>query len=516
MGRAARAAHVAYELGLAMLVCSAATVAAAAPGNLTPALVWAVGLTTLVLIPLRLRHPVAVFVAGAVVGLCTGGENSLVLLVLSASAGYRAARWRPLCAAFGFGWLCWVVAAWLWEGRPGPIDLVVLSALFALFGVVPAIVGRMVRRRRAVVASMHRRNVDLHGRQAEVARRAQIRERARIARDLHDSLGHKLTLISLYTGTLPTADEEQRAETAALLREASTSAMAELRQILGILREDDDGAGPVGGLDDLDDLAGTARATGADVRVTRDGEPRPLPALTTHAAYRVVQEGLTNALRHAHGAAVRVVLRYESSTLTAEVVNGRGDERAAQSSGQGLFGLAERVRLAGGSLYHGPTPEGGYRLAAMLPYPDSRTGAADEPAPQPPPGDSGDFAELVARGKRRSLLGLAAAAVGAVSVTVLCGVGVAFPEWMGAVDPDTFEAVHPGDTEKTVRAALPPASWAETGAAGGSPVPEGASCVDYSAALLTQLREGSLVYRFCFRDGVLVHKQAFQDGGNGT
>jgi DNA-binding CsgD family transcriptional regulator len=116
----------------------------------------------------------------------------------------------------------------------------------------------------------------------------------RIARDLHDSLGHQLTLTSLYAGTLGSADEQQREATVGLLRTTSAAAMGELRQILGILHQEDGGEqGTAQPLSSLDDLIGAAASAGATITLSRDGEPRPLPPLVEHAAYRVIQEGVT-------------------------------------------------------------------------------------------------------------------------------------------------------------------------------------------------------------------------------
>ncbi|MFC4068926.1 sensor histidine kinase [Actinoplanes subglobosus] len=492
-----------YEVCLVALVTAGATVPAAA-ASWYPLAPWVVGLTTPVVMLLRLVDPLAAYLAAAVIGLGTGGPSTVLLVVLSASLAYRAARFWQVLTGLGVGWICFVASLY-WEEPLTVKWLVLLSALFALLACAPAGVARFVRRRRTLLAAMHRRNVQLHSRQGEIARQAQVRERTRIARDLHDSLGHKLTLISLYAAMMRDGDND-REKTADLVRQASSAAMTELRQILGLLGQDDTQP-EVRPLTGLDELADRARASGARVEVVREGEPRPLAALTEHAAYRVIQEGLTNALRHAHGGAIVLLLRYEPDALIARVTNTAGQRVVGATSGQGLLGLAERVRVAGGVLYHGPAPDGGFRLAATLAYPQ---GEPAVPAVEPvPPGP--DFATLVDRDRRRSRLILATTALSIAGFLLLCGAGVWLTAALVAVDRETFDAIRTGDTEKSVRERLPDAEAATTGVPGGRAVP-GATCVDYQASLLDQLgaETGEMIYRFCFRDGVLVDKQAIE------
>ncbi|MER5458608.1 histidine kinase [Micromonospora sp. NPDC002389] len=501
-----------YEISLVLLVTVAATFPAAT-ADWYPLMPWLVGATTPILMVLRLTNPLPAYVAAALVGLGTGGQSSLLLVVLSASLGYRVARWWQVAAGLSLAWACYVGSiAWT---DPLDVELVVVySALFVLCAALPAGVARLVRRRRVLLAAMHHRNVQLHSQQSEVARQAQTRERARIARDLHDSLGHKLTLISLYAGMLRTADDDGRSEAADLVRQTSSAAMTELRQILGILGQDDSQSA-VRPLTGLDELAAQARASGAEVEIVRAGEPRPLAALTEHAAYRVIQEGLTNALRHAQGGAIVLSLRYEPDALVAGVTNTVGQRVVRATSGQGLLGLTERVRVAGGMLYHGSTPDGGFRLAATLPYPgDERAVPTAEHRPPPAAEPEADFAALMDRDRRRSRLVLAATALSVAGCLVLCAAGVWLMMALVIVDRDTYDAVRVGQPEAEVRERLPDPDAAVTGAVGGRDVP-GAVCLDYQASILdrhdTDVDLGQTLYRFCFRDGVLVDKQTFQE-----
>ncbi|GAB7044138.1 MULTISPECIES: sensor histidine kinase [Catenuloplanes] len=485
--------RLAYEAVLLVLV-TAVVVAAAVPDPVYPLAPWLEGVAAPAVLLLRLRYPLPAYLAAALIGLVTGGASTILLAVLSASLAYRAAPAWQVAAGLAGGWAAFTGAVWWWEGRPDLADLVLTTALFALFALIPAGVARVVRRRRVLLAAMHRRNVQLHSQQGEVARAARARERTRIARDLHDSLGHKLTLISLYAGMQSTGGEH-----AELLRETSAAAMTELRQILGLLGQDDEQPS-VRSLDGLDELCAGARASGAQVEIIREGTARPLAPLTEHAAYRVIQEGVTNALRHAHGGTIVVSLRYEPDALIAGVTNTAGQRLARQTSGQGLLGLAERVRVAHGMLYHGPTPDGGFRLAATLPYP----GSAEAPAPAVP-----DFAELVERDRRHARRTLVATTLGIAGVLVLCCSGLWLTAALVVVDRDTYDTARVGRPEREVRDLLPDPEAGLTGAVGGRAVP-GADCVDYQASPLDQ--DGTdRVYRFCFRDGTLVDKQEFLD-----
>jgi signal transduction histidine kinase len=506
--RGAGPARLTYEVGLAVLLGALASVSALGYSSLPVAVAVLVAVSTLILVPLRLVYPAGAFATTAVLGVAGGGQSSATMFVLAVAAGYRMTGTRRTLAAFAVGLLCLLGSALLFEDADDAGSLVFLTAIFLLFAVLPAVVARIVARRRTLVTAMHTRNVQLHDQQAAVVRQARERERTRIARDLHDSLGHQLTLISLYTGTLATADEAQREATVGLLRSTSASAMGELRQILGILHQEDGGPGVAQPLSTLEDLITMARSAGADITLTRDGDTRPLAPMVEHAAYRVIQEGVTNALRHARGGAVRVDLHYEPDALIAEVVNEAGSPHPGPTSGQGLVGLDERVRLAGGVLHHSRTPAAGFRIAAMLPY---EAQVPDATAPAPP---DGDFTQQLYRSAQRSRIGLIALCVGVVALVGLCGGALLIAEMELTVGPGRFDAARVGDNEVAVRYHLPDPEAAVTDAVGGGAVPAGATCVDYQASYFTQLadrRDGDLHYRFCFADGTLVAKSAFYE-----
>jgi signal transduction histidine kinase len=167
------------------------------------------------------------------------------------------------------------------------------------------------------------------------------------------------------------ADPERARRPLAAVQQTGRSALTELRRMLGVLREmADEGPGlaPQPGLSALDELARQVREAGLPVNVRVEGEPRPLPPGIDLSAYRIVQEGLTNALKHAGPATAEVVVRYGPRELELVVRDdGRGRGPSANGGGHGLLGMRERVALYGGDLTAGPRPEGGFALAARLP-----------------------------------------------------------------------------------------------------------------------------------------------------
>jgi signal transduction histidine kinase len=209
---------------------------------------------------------------------------------------------------------------------------------------------------------------------ATEARAAAAEERARIAREMHDVVAHSLSVMVVQAEAAEAmldADPERARRPLAAVQQTGRGALTELRRMLGVLREmADEGAAlaPQPGLSGLDDLARQVRDAGLPVRVRVEGEPRPLPPGIDLSAYRIVQEGLTNALKHAGPASAEVVVRYGPRDLELEVRDdGRGRGGGANGGGHGLLGMRERVALYGGELAAGPRPEGGFALTARLP-----------------------------------------------------------------------------------------------------------------------------------------------------
>jgi signal transduction histidine kinase len=204
----------------------------------------------------------------------------------------------------------------------------------------------------------------------EEARIAAAEERARIARELHDVVAHSMSTIVLQAGAervnLPDAQRSTH-ETLSSIERTGREALAEMRRLVGILRADDEAArSPQPSLDRLDELIERVRRAGLDVELHREGTPAELAPGLDISAYRIVQEALTNALKHAGDARARVVVGYRPDAVEIEVVDdGRGG--AANGQGHGLIGLRERVSVFGGTLDAGPREGGGFRVHAVLP-----------------------------------------------------------------------------------------------------------------------------------------------------
>jgi signal transduction histidine kinase len=213
---------------------------------------------------------------------------------------------------------------------------------------------------------------------AEEARRRAGEERMRIARELHDVLAHNISLINVQAGVaLHLMDEQPGQSRTALvaIKQASNDALGELRSVLDVLRQGDEAPprAPASGLAQLDSLVAGAGATGLEVTTRVEGLPRPLPAGTDLAAFRIVQESLTNVTRHAGPASATVLVRYGPDDLTVRVDDdGRGPVAATgPGNGNGIRGMRERVAALGGELTTGPRPGGGFRVQARLPIDES-------------------------------------------------------------------------------------------------------------------------------------------------
>ncbi|MGW7482152.1 sensor histidine kinase [Nonomuraea muscovyensis] len=276
-----------------------------------------------------------------------------------AAAGIAAhlvqALWRPN-SGISFGW-------WL---------LLICAAYGALLGW-----GALARSRRALLISLRERARRAETEQGRRIAEARMAERRKLAREMHDVLAHRLSLVATHAGALeyrPDSSPDQLARAAGVVRSGVHQALEELRQVIGLLREENDlldEREPWPTLADLPDLIAEARQAGQNVRIS-DELPGAVPPATGRTGYRVVQEGLTNARKHAPGQPVEVQLRGTPGTpLLITITNPMpplGAAPTAPSSGIGLVGLTERVRLDGGQLDHHST-DGRFRLHARLPWP---------------------------------------------------------------------------------------------------------------------------------------------------
>ncbi|WP_433471996.1 sensor histidine kinase [Spirillospora sp. CA-142024] len=246
---------------------------------------------------------------------------------------------------------------------------------FGLLHVALLSTGMLVRSRRQLIASLRERARAAETEQRLRVEEARLLERERIAREMHDVLAHRISLLAVHAGALefrPDAPAEQR-EAAGIIRQSAYEAMEDLREVIGVLRDDSPGAEPERPQPTLADVAGLVRESrraGAEVTL-ENGVPdaASVPSRVGRHAYRIVQEGLTNARKHAPGAHVLVSLG-AGADLDIEIVNALPPgppARPLPGSGAGLVGLAERVALLGGTLEHGRTGDGRFRLRARLP-----------------------------------------------------------------------------------------------------------------------------------------------------
>ncbi|MBM9618353.1 sensor histidine kinase [Streptomyces zhihengii] len=264
--------------------------------------------------------------------------------------------------------------------RPDPSASYLVSAAAGVVLVLLMVGwGMLVRARRQLVAALRER---AHRAETEAglrAEQAQRLAREAIAREMHDVLAHRLTLLSVHAGALefrPDAPPAEVARAAGVIRDSAHEALQDLREIIGVLRAPGDGDGPdrpQPTLVTLDALVAESRQAGMTVAFdSAVADPAAVPAATGRTAYRIAQEGLTNARKHAPDTEVTVaVTGGPGEGLSVEVVNPAPTGRVGKvpGSGQGLIGLTERATLAGGRLEHGVTRDGGFRVAAWLPWP---------------------------------------------------------------------------------------------------------------------------------------------------
>ena len=292
---------------------------------------------------------------------------SLALILACYSCGAHLAL-RLAIVGIAIVLLPLAIVTVFFEGQAA--DLLFLGAVFG--GVWVA--GQVVRSRRDLTLELADRNVLLERERDERALVAVAEERTRIARELHDVVAHCVNLMVVQAAAERRSLGESDGETAAVLGSIETTgreALTEMRRLLGILRRDGEGAPlePPASLRGLETLAEQMREAGLPVEVHVDGERRPLPPGVDLSAYRIVQEALTNALKHAGPARAAVRVHHRARELELIVTDdGRSAPKAVNGDpGHGLIGMRERVALFGGSFDAGPRPEGGYRVHARLP-----------------------------------------------------------------------------------------------------------------------------------------------------
>ena len=252
---------------------------------------------------------------------------------------------------------------------------------FLLFvGVVAVawLLGHFVGDRQVYAAQLEERTAELEQAREELARRAVAEERLRLARELHDVVAHAMSVIAVQSGVgahVADSRPEEVGKALAAIEATSRSALIELRRLLGVLRQDGEPQAsltPAPGLANLEGLLAEVAKAGLAVRLRVEGAPVPLPAGLDLSAYRILQEALTNVVKHAGPAHAQVTIRYRDHEVAVQVIDdGRGVAAVAadgrRGTGHGLIGMAERVAVFGGDLEVGPRPGGGFRVAARLP-----------------------------------------------------------------------------------------------------------------------------------------------------
>ncbi|MFF9350102.1 sensor histidine kinase [Streptomyces sp. NPDC014734] len=396
--------------------------------------------------------------------------------------------------------------------------------------VLPWLAGRYRQARKALVDGGWQHALGLEQRQQQAVERARLRERTRIAADMHDSLGHELSLIALRAGALelsPGLTARDRDDVAAL-RAMVSDAVDHLRDTIGVLREDA-GSGRAGtGPSDADPLAervgaaaspesveqlvDRARASGADVTLHRTGGTSGMPPLADRALYRIVQESLTNALKHAPGSSVAVRISRDDGGTEVRVSDSRRAVRAprpvrsAAPGRHGLAGMRERVLLLGGTLRAAPTADG-FEVAAVLPDrpragpPESSPGAPDDP-------DRRSVPRLASAARRRAglrLLLASGAPVGIGLVALVSALLLGHRLSTCVLRPADYAALRVGDTQRAHAAVLPERSFRyPTDRMRALPSPTGSRCAFYRSNV--NVLEQVDVYRLCWSDARLVSK----------
>jgi signal transduction histidine kinase len=342
------------------------------PSSIATVLIVAAGVLSCLAIWWRRRWPAGVAIVAVVLNTVSPAASGATLVALFSVAIHR----RPM-VAIAIAALATATLPLYFSIYPNDWFDIAVAA-----GIQVAIVGwgMFIRSRLELMLSLRQR-----ARQAEAERDLRVRqarehERTRIAREMHDVVAHRLSLLSVHAGALeihPDAPPEQIARAASIVRASAHQALEDLRQVIDVLRTDPTGSEerrPQPTLANVADLVEESREAGTAVELEQRVDVDSLPAATGRTVYRIVQEGLTNARKHAAGGAVETAIDgAPGSGLTVEIVSRRPLAQLGQAdipgAGAGLAGLAERVSLAGGRLEHGRTASGDYRLRAWLPWP---------------------------------------------------------------------------------------------------------------------------------------------------
>jgi signal transduction histidine kinase len=340
----------------------------------------------------RRRYPVTVllvasaasivFATGAVPRSVFAAAPVIALFTLARAGRVRAALLTAGAVFTAYVLICWVFGAELGVAEPARPDLRTTVLLGAGLGLT-IVLGGAAKARAEHLAEMIKVRAERARAREEQERRQASEERLRIARELHDVLGHHLSLINVQAGVglhLMDKTPEQAREALTAIKTASAEALREVRAVLGVLRTEDEAAPrqPALGLDRLGELTADA---GLPVTTTVSGERRPLPAEVDRAAYRIVQEALTNVRRHAAGGTpAEITVEYGDRVLRLSVRNAGPAGSGPAGGGSGIAGMRARAESLGGTLTAGAAPDGGFQVVATLPVPALETTDPEENA----------------------------------------------------------------------------------------------------------------------------------------
>lgn len=370
-----------------------------------PGVLALVCLAALLRVRSRPRIALAVTTPAAAVLTAVGYLPSPLLLApVMAALYWLAVLGDPRAGALGYAAAAVLVATSL-SGAPLGDDFMLRTVGTVLWLLLPMSLGVTSRFRRAYLASAQARAAHAERTRDEEARLRVAEERLRIARELHDAVAHHMAVANAQAGTaahLAATRPEQAREILTALVGTTSSALLELRATVGVLRQagdpDTGSLEPAPGLGRLPDLVAACRSAGLDVTVSTAGRARPLTPGVDLTAYRIVQEALTNATKHASGHTARVGLDYGDTRLRITVADdGPPLPPVVPGGGYGLMGMRERAHSVGGDLHAGPRPEGGFGVTATLPIqppaaepsgsgdaPGSRRQGDDDALPEPP------------------------------------------------------------------------------------------------------------------------------------
>ncbi|TWP46444.1 two-component sensor histidine kinase [Lentzea tibetensis] len=472
------------------------------PISTHPAMAVVTAICAAALVPLARRKPVLAMLATTLLYASTNfwaiTTTTFVIFTAARLITPRGRLWLTVLGT-GVGQVVFSSVNYLIVPTPLTRADVVGGTVFGLIFLLllPALAGMLLGQRKPLTRLLQERNEYLERAQALTASKARTEERSHIAGEMHDMLGHRLSLISIHAGALELMTSKQAPELheqAELVRTTSSVAMAELREILGVLRANtepetlDENAGT---REDVLRLVESSCAAGISVRLewhgddVADADPR-----SRRAIHRVVREGLTNVHKHAPDARARVSVTVSDGRAEVLVVNSTTDAPKGKGTRRGLIGLEERVGLIGGRFVAGPAPEGGFRIAADLPlHPAALADAAvtGDAVPEVPPvpivAESLTLPRVVASGCLGAMVGVPVLG-SLVVILVVSAVGG------GAMDAGTFVQLQLGTEETTITEQY------------GIGTADAEGCLRYRQNDGDQGQE----YKLCFQDGKLARK----------